>query len=222
MGLSRSLLMAGSELSLGAPPSAATPSKEQLSPLACAARLRQQLSSSSSLGNKAEMRSIGGSRDKAGAALRALERENRLKECSEHLAAQPRFALRSDEEAEAAIEARLREKGDAWNPFARFGSSGAPAMSIEQVREKERLKEMRRVARSVREARQRGELLPSEIPYDDRRDQVIMRRINREMETMVHKVSKARNSYQDVTRIPGGAEKLCKSVVMKDYFLDED
>lgn len=147
-----------------------------------------------------------------------FEKKNCLKERSQSLAA-PRFALSSDDEAEAAIEARLLERGDAANPFTWI--SDTPPSLIEQRRNDEKMKHMHvraaNINRRVWEARQRGEPLPSDIPYDDRQEQVLLRKMDVETKRMVQKVKSSRNSYKEVTSVPGAVEALCKSAVMRNY-----
>lgn len=215
--LGRRLMMDGSE-----PLNAVTSesSERPLSPLSCALRLRQQRSSSSALG-QSMTQTLGDRNLRSGVAFgtRAPEHEKSMKKFGEsHL--NLGFTLGNDCEAKAAIEERVLQKGDAANPF--WGVSETPASVIKGRREQKKLQQMHRAARinstkRISKARERGEPLPSEIPYDERQEKAVLRRMNMEFETMLQKVTRSRNSYHEVTSVPGGAEALCKSVVMEDY-----
>lgn len=195
--LGRQLIMSCSDLSRTMTSDPSMRPAPPPSPLSCARRLRQQRSASShvdTLGDRNERR-------KSHAALR--------------------YALSNDGEVEAAIDARLRERGFAANPHT--WSDNTPPSLIEQRREREKMKLRQRaranLSKRISGHRERGEPLPSDIPYEDRLEQVILRKMDVETQTMLQKVTRSRNSYQEVTAIPGAAEEFCKSVVMRNYVL---
>mmetsp|Transcript_58298 Transcript_58298/g.104374 ORF Transcript_58298/g.104374 Transcript_58298/m.104374 type:complete len:274 (-) Transcript_58298:81-902(-) len=216
--LGRRLMMGDTELSrrtmtgtMSSDPSMRPPPPP--SPLSCARRLREQRTSSSAL-DQSMTQTLGSSRPKNGTAF-AARKERRGSQVV------PGFTLRSDDEVEAAIEARLRERGAASNPHT--WSDYTPPSVIESRREQERMRQEQRaradLSKRISEQRERGEPLPSEIPWDDRQEEVMLRKMDAEMQTMLRKVTRSRNSYQEITSIPGAAEAFCKSSVRRNYVL---
>lgn len=220
--LGRRLMMAGPHEATPAPAGEPISAARLLSPLSCARRLREQRSSSMGPAQSG-VHEIGSSFLRNDAASCVPKRENRMQGIGDNIEA-PRFALCSDDEAEAAIEARLFEKGTAANPFAQMR---VVDLTAKHALEQERVKRLQRAARAdnarrMMKARESGELLPSEIPYDDRQEQAMERKINREMEVMLQKIRHSKSSYKAIISKPGRAEAFCKNVVMKDYVLTSD
>eukprot|EP00928_Gymnodinium_smaydae_P007693 TRINITY_DN12752_c0_g3_i1.p1 TRINITY_DN12752_c0_g3~~TRINITY_DN12752_c0_g3_i1.p1 ORF type:complete len:276 (+),score=59.62 TRINITY_DN12752_c0_g3_i1:121-948(+) len=215
--LGRRLMMASSEASLPrASPGSAVASAPALSPLSCARRLRQELAAASSPAFRSTKR----------ASAKAPAGDEKALQVGGSLL-RSKFSLCKDEDAEAAIGARLREKGDAANPLMMRADSlhnDFPAASLlECGRDKDRLARQHQAARldfsrRLAEARDSGDPLPSEMSYSDRQELVMQRKLDGEIDTMLQKIQRARSSsYREASAKPGGAIALSKSLVLANY-----
>lgn len=205
--LGRRLMLSQTELSHSMAFDESQPSTPPFSPLSCARRLREQMFGESSKQTLRDSKSQG------------CNQQNRTTESKEHTT-EFGCGLASSDDALSAIQARMRDRGE--NHHASIWVSTTPRSVLDQRREHEKQKRMRqahlsKITNRMANVRERGELLPSEIPYDDRLEQVMARKVQRETESMLQKVTRARNSYHDVNSRAGAAEALCKSVVMDDY-----
>lgn len=214
-GTDRAIVNLGKRLVMASPAASAplspvalcdtsVPSDRPLSPLSCARKLREQRAASTA----SLPANVGANSRNTG-----LSGEDSDWNC----------VLWNDSVVEAAIGARLLQKGDAANPFARV----VPPKSVVMLQQKEertrRLQQFARddLARRMLEGLQSGEPMPSEVPYEDRLEQVMERKVNGEVQSMLKKISRCRNRQlrHEISSIPGGARSLSQSIVMKDYVL---